>query len=140
MELPSGWDGEIYQRAETTGRGASTHPVLHAASFPLPPERGDFGGNAIELMRTGDVFFSLVEFDAESATTALFEAEGFPTLDLDDFDPRRIHQPVGSQSAAQYFFHVGPRAFCLYVVVGSHRLRARLVPLVAPVVATVAVG
>ena len=40
------------------------------------------------------------------------------------------------QSGRQIFFNANGRAFCLYVVLGSHRQRNVLVPLVNEVLAT----
>ena len=69
-----------------------------------------------------------MEFDNASASTALFASEGLPTnLVGDDFSTQQLQRPQRNQSGAQRFFHVGNRAFCLYVVLGSHLLRAVLV-------------
>ena len=54
----------------------TTHSVTHIANFPLPRDRGDFGTGAIERMSRDDVLVVLVEFDAESAKTALFARRG----------------------------------------------------------------
>ena len=35
VDLPDGWEGSIHWRDALPGE--TTHPVLHAASFPLPP-------------------------------------------------------------------------------------------------------
>ena len=40
----------------------TTHAVVHAATFPLPRERGDYGDGAVQRMSDTDVFVALVEF------------------------------------------------------------------------------
>ncbi|HDH03431.1 MAG TPA: hypothetical protein ENH15_04215, partial [Actinobacteria bacterium] len=61
VDLPSGWDAEIYQRtASTTGSptvGAfeKTNAILHAANFAMPSLRGDFGSGAVEVMADTDL-------------------------------------------------------------------------------------
>jgi hypothetical protein len=131
VDLPPGWEGEIYQRAPADGalrpQGVAEPPVVHAASFTLPPDRGDFGNGAVDLMSTDDVFISLFEYEPAAARTALFAASGVPRLDDADFDTATLQRGFPGHSGCQRFFHVGDRAFCLYVVLGSHRFRNRLV-------------
>jgi hypothetical protein len=79
-------------------------------------------------MGAGDVLVVLVEYDAESARTALFANTGVPRPSAADFHPRKLQRALPGQSGGQWFFHVDDRAFCLYVVLGSHTRRARLVP------------
>jgi hypothetical protein len=45
-----------------------------------------------------------------------------------DFDPRKLQRTLHGQSGGQWFFNTGDRAFTLYVVLGSHDRRARLLP------------
>jgi hypothetical protein len=146
VALPAGWEGEIYRRppaveglraAGAPGAGEAAGapdgepdgepPVVHAASFALPPERGDFGNGAVDLMGADDVFVSLFEYDPASATTPLFASSGVPRLDDADFAPTALQRAFPGHSGCQRFFHVGRRAFCLYVVLGSHRFRTRQV-------------
>jgi hypothetical protein len=47
---------------------------------------------------------------------------------------------ASGQAGAQRFFHVGARAFSLYVVIGSHRLRSRTVPIVGELLRTLRVA
>lgn len=74
VDLPSGWDGHIRaagQGAASADRaveaeGAPDVPVgegmvLHAASFALPAERGDYGSGAVEVMGGSDVLVCLLE-------------------------------------------------------------------------------
>lgn len=135
VDLPPGWDGEIYQRpgegfipSLRTGGAGIVSPVLHIANFALPAQRGDFGGRAVELMGHGAIFISLFEHDRAAARTALFSEAGVPwPLSARHFDPNRMQRPLPGQSGAQWFFTVAGRAFCLYVVLGSHARRGVLV-------------
>jgi hypothetical protein len=127
LDVPQGWEARINRRPPTEP-GETTHAILHAASFPLPSRRGDFGSGAVDRMRADDAFVALVEYDAASAHTPLFERRGLPHPGAADFDPRGLQRTLPGQSGAQWFFHTGDRAFCLYVVLGSHTRRARLVP------------
>jgi len=135
VDLPPGWDGEIYQRpgegftpSLRPGGAGIVNPVMHLANFALPVPRGDFGGGAVELMGKGAVFISLFEHERAAAGTPLFASEGVPwPLRPDDFDPNRMQRPLPGQSGAQWFFRSAGRAFCLYVVLGSHARRAVLV-------------
>jgi hypothetical protein len=142
VEVPQGWDGEIYRRpagldALSTAAGGGTRPVMHLSNFPLPPERGDFGSGAAEVMRSDNVFISLVEYAPESAGKALFASSGLPTVSAEHFAPDRMQRPTPGQSGAQYFFNHNGRAFCLYVALGSHARRRELVPEVNQVLATI---
>ena len=144
VEVPPGWDARIYRRPELgvasarAGGEPTTHAILHAANFALPAERGDFGSGAVELMRSSDVLVTLVEYHPDSAGAALFADEGLPRpLRPDDFDPSTLQRRMPGQAGAQRFFSSGGRAYALYVVLGSHRDRRRLVGLVNEVLATV---
>ncbi|MDH3707964.1 MAG: hypothetical protein OES57_18005 [Acidimicrobiia bacterium] len=134
VELPAGWDGVIFRRdpdpAERAAGGVD-NPVLHAANFSLPASRGDFGSGAVEIMGRGGVLVCLVEYNRESAGSALFAREGLPrSVDPDDFATHTLQRPQAGQGGLQVFFHEGDRAFCLYVVIGSHRRRRVLTPVV----------
>ena len=54
---------------------------------------------------------------------------GLPN-DRGDFDPYNCRRGIPGQSAYQEFFQDSGRAFCLYVVLGSHAHRHKLVPMV----------
>ena len=141
-ELPPGWEAEITVRPESEEEAAlatgekTTMPVAHLANFPLPPERGDFGSNAVEIMTADDVLVCLIEFDRGSAGTALYAREGIPVLTPDAFSPESMQRALPGQSGAQEFFSVGGRAFCVYVVLGSHTRRAETVEIVNQLLAT----
>jgi hypothetical protein len=125
--MPAGWDARIYRRPQTDA-GEEPHPVVHAANFPLPAVRGDYGSGAVDVMRGHHVLVALVEFDEQSAGTALFARRGLPRPRSDDFHPWQLQRVLPGQSGAQWFFNTGNRAFCLYVVLGNHARRARLLP------------
>lgn len=147
--LPAGWDGRISVRRDgapelalsATGTRVGmlqARPVMHLANFGLPNDRGDFGSGAVELMGDGDVFVVLFEHEPEAAGTALFRSAGLPTtLAPGDFDPYNCRRGIPGQSAYQGFFQDSGRAFCLYVVLGSHAHRHKLVPMVNRVLAGV---
>ncbi len=139
VDVPQGWDGEIYRR-NPEGLGGDTMPVMHLANFPLPSDRGDFGSGAVELMRSDGVLIALAEFGPDSVGTALFAREGFPVVRAEDFAPEQMQRPLPGQSGAQYFFTENGRSFCLYVALGSHVRRRELVPEVNQLLETVSVG
>ena len=143
VDLPPGWEASLFKRDETPAGevralglserapDATTHPVLHAGSFPLPPDRGDYGSGAVDVMSEKDVLVSLVEFHPDAASTPLFAAAGPPrALTSDDFGSQSLQRVIAGQSGCQRFFSVNGRAFCLYVVLGSHVRRHLLVPIV----------
>ena len=102
---------------------------MHLGSFPLPAERGSFGTGAVELMSGQDIFISLFEYGPESADTPLFAAQGIPrSLQTRQFDRDALLHAIPEQSGLQQFFTHNGRAFCLYVVLGSHVDRADLLP------------
>jgi hypothetical protein len=127
VDLPGGWDARIYRRTAEE-EGATTRTVLHAANFPLPAEREDYGGGAVEIMGPGNVLLSLIEFDPEAAGTPLFAHAGMPArLLASSFAPNRLQRILPGQAGAQFFFHAAGRAWCLYVVLGSWAAREALV-------------
>ena len=134
VEIPNGWEAElstVQEDAHLAGPVSfSNRPrvLLHAANFALPVLRGDYGSGAVETMDSGSVLVVILEFDRASASTALFASEGLPNrLTADDFSTQQLQRPQKNQSGTQRFFHVGDRAFCLYVVLGSHTMRRMLV-------------
>lgn len=146
VDLPSGWDGQIYVRTGAralpddpalTDRPAEAHPILHASNVPLPADRGDYGGNAVEAMGAGGIFLALLEEERAAADTAMYR---FPIpwpLDPDDFHPQQMQRGVPGGAGCQRFFVAGGRPFCLYVAIGSHATRTVLTREVNRVLATV---
>lgn len=136
IDLPGRWEGTIGRRPADPGAAAVAAgaprtvaparpeeqllPVAHLGTFALPPERGDFGSGAVDLMGSGDVFLALVEFGPECAGTALFAPRPtLPTLVAGQFGPTRLQRIQKGQSGAQVFCTVGGRAFSVYAVLGS---------------------
>ena len=118
VEPPTGWEATIYQRPAAPGE--RTFPVLHAATLPLPIDRGDYGSGLVERLGTHDVFVAVLEFGPEAADSALFsKLKAVPGLTPDSFRPRQLQRTIRGQAGVQRFFSVSGRAFCLYAVVGS---------------------
>jgi hypothetical protein len=115
--LPAGWDAGIYRR--TPAPGETTHTIFHAATVPLPVNRGDYGAGVVELLGPADVFVCLLEFDPSSVGTPLFATTGLPGLTSDMFRPKQLQRILPGQAGVQRFFNAAARAFSLYVVVGS---------------------
>jgi hypothetical protein len=138
VELPSGWDGRIWRPAADEP-GATTRAILHAASFPLPERREDYGGGVVEIMGPGDVLVTLLEFDPEAAATALFaQRQGMPRrLPASAFAPNRLQRILPGQAGAQVFFTDAGRAWSLYVVLGSWARREALAEQVNRLLASV---
>lgn len=133
VTLPNGWEGVIGSSAQLAD-GAQRNLVAHFASFPLPAQRGDYGGGAVELMGPQDALVVLFEFGPEAAGSTLFAAEGVPTVNASDFDRTVLQRSISGQSGVQRFFTTVGRAFCLYVVAGSHVDRAEVVPAVSALI------
>jgi hypothetical protein len=147
VDLPRGWEGRIYLRrpdpavleAQAAGRAIASDEgaVLHAANFALPQGMGDFGSGAVERMRSADLLVCLFEYQG-SADQPLFGARGVPRrLRPQDFAEQTLRTPLPGMSAAQLFFNESGRAFCCYVVLGSHLRRFRTLPLLNQVLSTV---
>lgn len=145
-DLPPGWDGAIYAAAETGpgtevgGAAAEPRAVLHAATFPLPAGRGDFGSGAVELMRPGDVLVIVFEYGRESAGRPLFRSQGMPVLAVADFSDRTMPRRLPGLLGAQRFFTSAGRAFCIHALIGASEADAELVAVVNAVAATIEVG
>ncbi len=144
LEVPPGWEGRIRRQQVPSSDPTElrAHAVLHAADFPLPPERGDFGSGAVETMQSGHAFVALVEYHSSSAGTALFASgAGMPReLSTEDFSPRQLQRTIAGQAGTQRFFVEDGRAFCLYVVLGSMADRARAVPRVNAVLSAITIA
>lgn len=144
VELPAGWEGRIAARdpgpQAATGPGATTGALVHVANFALPAGTADFGGGAVEVMTNRDLLVVVFEYDRPSASMPLFAEAGVPRLGPDDFDPLRLQRVLDGQGGAQRFFNAAGRAFCLYVVLGSHARRFRTVPVVNEVTSSIRVS
>ncbi len=140
IDLPEGWDGQIRRAgppaeappgsrsaAGAASADAAGPVVLHAASFALPSERGDYGSGAVEVMAGSDVLVCLLEHEPEAAGTVLFRRHGMPRLRSDRFSPQAMQRAIPGMAGTQHFFQVAGRPFCLYVVIGSWATRGPLV-------------
>jgi len=127
LDLPTGWEGTIRPGRPVSG-GAIQYSLTHAANFPLPAVRGDYGSEAVEGMVNGDVFVAMLEFGPESAGTALFAATRPPFLRASDFSRDMLQHRKEGQGGTQRFFTESGRAFCLYVVVGDYIDRTEVLP------------
>ena len=140
IEVPTGWEARITLATDGPA-GGTRNPVVHAASTPLPEVRGDFGGGVVERLPISGVFIALIEYDREAAATPLFDTAGLPrALTGSQFQTHTLQRGVAGQSGAQWFCHVAGRAFCLYVVLGTHRDRFRLATVASRVVQTIEVA
>lgn len=129
----------MFLRDALVEEGASVRPVAHFGNFALPPGRGDFGSGAVEVMRAGQVFVALLEYDPADAGSPLFAARGIPRLRIADFAPNALQRRLPGQLGVQRFFTENGRAFCLYVVLGSARNAAPLIDEVHALLETVVV-
>lgn len=140
VDLPPGWDGGIAEQA-VLDDGAVRQSVTHLASFPLPEQRGDYGGGAVDLMGWTDILIVLLEFDPDSTTQPLFAMKGLPrTLRPSDFDRATLQRQIDGHGGCQLFFQEAGRAFCLYVVLGSYLDREDLIPRVNAVLSRIEIG
>jgi len=122
---PGGWDVRISRRDPNGAE--STHVVVHAATFPIPARRGDWGDGAVQLMAAADVFVALVEFGPPAVGSALFASRGFPApLTGSDLSRTSLQHSIAGQAGVQRWFTAEHRAWCLYVVVGSYARRVAL--------------
>lgn len=131
IDLPDGWDAEIYRRYANTsslaadGTAEQTNAVLHAANFALPVDRGDFGSGAVEVMQSNDLLIILFEYNQDDVNKALFEHEGLPIpVAARDFDVTMMQRPLPGLMGLQHFFQSGGRAWCLYIVLSADEIDA----------------
>lgn len=139
VDLPPGWGGEIrperVEALETAGTAPPTlvrvPTLMHLSNFPLPADRGTFGDGVVERMEFGDVFMVLFEYDPASAGVGVFAHQGSPgPVKVGDFDRNALQRRVPGQSGLQLFFTEAGRAFCWYIVVGSHFDRVDALPMI----------
>ncbi len=139
VAAPSGWEARI-DRRPVPEPGATSHPVLHAATFPLPAERGDYGSGAVEEMGQDDVFVALVEFGGESVGSALFPDRPLPrVIEPEGFATNQLQRWMPGQAGQQIFFTDGGRAFCLYIVIGSFARRDELATRAEEIIARIVI-
>ena len=137
--LPAGFEGRIFIRNQVGDE--VPYPVVQLATFALPAEVGDFGGGAVTLMGSQDIFATLFEYGPESLGKRLFARQGMPrSLAVTDFRPYVLRRGLTGQSGTQWFFTESGRPFTLYVVLGSHTQRTVLVPRVNRLIGSLAVS
>lgn len=143
VDVPAGWDAEVYQREADHFTQLSvqevTGAVVHLGNFALPLDRGDFGSGAVEIMRNEHVLVILFEYGGDSGDTALFSATGIPTVRAEDFDPQQMQRTLPGQAGVQYFFTEQGRPFCLYVVLGAFARRVEMTAVVNDILASVSI-
>src|SRR5690606_10574801 len=111
-DLPTGWEARTYRRDRASAARARADaaseppnaPILHAANFRLPWDRGACGSAAVNRMRWPHVFFAPVEYVPEAAGTPLFAASGPPwPRDPGAFGLAQLQRYIPGQSGAQFF-------------------------------------
>lgn len=139
VSVRAGWEVE-FGELHATG-GGPPRSLVHLANFALPPTRGDYGSGAVEEMDGGGILVVLMEFAPEKASSAMFSGEGLPVdLDPGDFSSQALQRRIPGQAGAQRFFVADGRPFGLYVVLGSARMAAVLVPEVNRSLAEITIG
>ena len=139
VDLPPGWDGRIYarpmedgdgQRALRSARTPPTAATLHAATFALPREDGDFGTTATATMAPQGAFLTLTEYVPGGGLhpgQGLFAKKGIPrSLHAQMFSPQSLLLARPGQVGLQHFFTTEDRPFCLYIVLGSSSMTGAL--------------
>ena len=123
LDLPRGWEGRIYRRADED-------PILHAANFALPATDGDFGSGATALMPARGAFVALKEYRPGPRLTpgaGLFAPRSIPLpLAPGRFHPRALQVGRAGQAGFQHFFTASGRPFCLYAVIETAAARSAL--------------
>jgi hypothetical protein len=127
VTVPPAWEARI-SRSDNDTESGGNWPVAHAATIPLPAQRGDYGSNVVERLGPDDIFVSLVEFGPEAVDTELFpRVDVMPdSIGPNEFEPRQLQRVLPGQAGKQVFFTYQDRAFCLYVVIGSFARRSGL--------------
>jgi hypothetical protein len=123
LELPAGWEARV-RRQPPSQAGRPGNVLLHAATIPLPEERGDFGSGVVERLGPDDAFIAMLEYDDRDADQALFRASRVPVPKPSDFSPDVLQRTRAGNTGAQWFFSVSGRPFSMHAVLGSHARRA----------------
>ena len=123
LDVPPGWEARVRRQPAVQAQSRG-NLLLHACTRGLPAERGDFGSGVVDLLGADDVFVALAEYDREEVGSALFSQRGLPRVRPADFRTNGMQRPLPGQSGGQWFFSHAGRAFCLFVVLGSHGRRA----------------
>lgn len=118
IDVPPGWNVAARRKPESFER------LIHAATIPLPRERGDYGSGVLTGLGPDDVFLSIMEHGAEAIGSPLFAVQGVPVLRPSEFAPNAMQQVLPGRTAGQWFFTAGGSAWCIYAVLGSHARRS----------------
>lgn len=152
VALPGGWEGRISRQPDPAGPivqdgrtissiNGRNYPVTHLGNFALPPDRGDFGSGAVDVMGATNVFIALNEYGPECVNTPLYPVvDAVPhTFSPADFSPNQLQRAIRGQAGVQRFFTVNNRAFVLFVVLGGADNARTLVPQANGVLAAVTI-
>ncbi len=117
IELPRGWSGRLYRRESST--------TLHAATYPLALNDGEFGDRSTAAIPAAGCFLALTEYRPGGDLRpgeGLFAA-GRLDLPLDPvaLSTRSLAHPRPGQAGLQQFATLAGRPFCLYVVAAGDR-------------------
>lgn len=122
--VPPGWDARI---------GATDDAAtLHAASFALPAEDGEFGTRATGTMPPESMFLAITEYVPDRHLRpgrGLFAGTRPSQLQEGHFAPETLLLARPGQRGAQWFFSDAGRPFCLYAVLHTHTRTAQLLEL-----------
>lgn len=110
--IQPGWEVEILERPG--GRILS-----HFSDGPLPKDRSDFGGHALESLPRGRIFVAVFEYDRSAANEGMFRGVGIPHFFPSEFSANHLHRYWQGHVGAQKFFSEAGRSFGCYVVIVS---------------------
>jgi hypothetical protein len=141
VDAPAGCEARLRTRtpdadeivADAVGAAAAGDErlVLHVSTVDLPAHRGDFGGGVVEQLGPNDVFVAVLELEPDQAASAFVRRQGIPrTIAPGRYATDTMQRTIHGQAGTQVFFAEAGRAFCLYVVLGSHARRNELAPTV----------
>ena len=122
VDIPTGWEGRIYKHKDDPKEPHTRFPIVHAASFPLPGRRGDYGSGAVKLMSGADIFLAIIEFGPKYVGVRTFAPVRTPApepVSPGDLSPRALQYYMAGHRGMQRFFVFEGKAFCLYLVAGS---------------------
>lgn len=124
VRLPAGWSGRIFARDGGIA-------ALHAGSFQVALDDGEFGERSTGLMPSQGAFVALAEYlpgRGLAPGRGLFAAGKIPRrLDPVALSESGLAHPRPGQAGLQRFFTTAGRPFCLYVVIAGHRRHLRAV-------------
>lgn len=128
VELPRGWSGRVF----AAPGGVAT---LHAGSFQLALDDGEFGDASTGAMPEVAAFLALTEYaagDGLKPGAGLFAPDRIALpLDPTSFGERRLAHRRTGQVGTQHFFTASGRPFCMYAVIAGprHARRGQLLAL-----------